>query len=57
MTPELIIAAINAAIQLLAFIDKAKGDLSQSGEMTPEQEAALDLKISELKQSPWWNVE
>jgi cell division protein ZapA (FtsZ GTPase activity inhibitor) len=57
MNTALIIAAINAAIELLAFIDKARQALSQSGEMTKEQEEALDAKIAKLKDSPWWREE
>ena len=57
MTPELIIAAINGAIMLIDLAIKAGTDLKQEGELTPEQEKALDDSIAGLKDKPWWNVQ
>jgi len=54
MNPDLIIAAINAGIQLIDLAVKASEDLKQDKELTPEQEKALDESIANLKNKPWW---
>ncbi len=54
MDPTLIIAAINAGIQLIELATKVGTDLKQGGELTPDQEKALDDAIAGLKDKPWW---
>lgn len=54
MTPALIIAAIEAAMQLLAFIAKTKEQAVRTGEWTLEEEAAVDKKLAEAFTSPHW---
>jgi hypothetical protein len=54
---EIIIAAINAGIMLIDLAMKAGATLKQSGELTPEQEKALDDAIAGLKDKPWWQVQ
>jgi hypothetical protein len=49
-----IIALIDAAITLANKIPDAVKVLKKSGELTPEQEAALDAKIAELDSKPHW---
>jgi hypothetical protein len=56
MDPLTITAAIEAAISLIGFITKARTDLDQNAESTPEQRAALDAKIASIPQLPHWQV-
>ena len=49
MSPTIVIAAINAIIELVGFAQKAIADSKQSGELTTEQNAALDKKIADLE--------
>jgi len=57
MTPALIIAAIEAGMQLINLASKVAEGMKQSGELSPEQEAALDAKIKALTSQPWWTPE
>ncbi len=57
MNPDTVFLALNLALQLIQFAEKARVDLSQSGELTSEQEAALDAKIADLKSRPHWQSE
>lgn len=57
MNPDTIFTALNLALSLLQFAEKAAADLKQNGELTNEQEAALDAKIADLKSRPWWQPE
>jgi len=54
MTPALIIAAIEAGMQLINLASKVAESMKQSGELSPEAEAALDAKIKTLTSQPWW---
>lgn len=54
MSPALIMAAIEAGIQLITLATKAAESLKQSRELDPVNEAALDAKIASLQQNPWW---
>lgn len=56
MDPQLIIAAIQAAMKLIELAQKAAGHLKQSGELSKEDEVKIDAKIAELKNKPWWQV-
>jgi hypothetical protein len=47
-------SVINAATTLVGFIQKTVTTLKQSGELTPEQEKALDDHITTLEAQPWW---
>lgn len=55
---EAIIALIGALVptinNLISWIGKARDNLKQDAEMTPEQEAKLDEHISSIDQPPWW---
>ncbi len=57
MNPDTVFLALNLALSLIQFAEKARVDLSQSGELTSEQEAALDAKIADLKSRPHWQPE
>jgi hypothetical protein len=57
MTPALIIAAIEAGMQLINLASKIAEGMKQSGELSPEEEAALDAKIKALTSQPWWTPE
>ncbi len=52
MTPQEIIALIQAAITVLGLATKWGNDLKQSGELTPEQEQALDEAIAKIGTKP-----
>lgn len=54
MSPALIMAAIEAGIQLITLATKAAEQMKQSRELDPVNEAALDAKIASLQQNPWW---
>ena len=49
MDPVSILALVSAAISLAEKLPAAIHALKQSGEMTPDQEAALDAKIADLQ--------
>jgi hypothetical protein len=57
MTPALIIAAIEAGMQLINLASKVAEGMKQSGELSPEAEAKLDAKIKALTSQPWWTPE
>lgn len=54
MSPALIMAAIEAGIQVITLATKAAEQMKQSRELDPVNEAALDAKIASLQQNPWW---
>lgn len=54
MNPALLLTAINAAGELIRFIQKSRATLQQSAEWTPEQEAAFDEKITKALAEPHW---
>jgi len=54
MGADLIIAAINAGITLKDLAMKWAADLKQSGELDEAGEKALDAKIANLSDKPWW---
>jgi hypothetical protein len=54
MTGVEIIAAIDLAIALLGRLNNVRASLKQSGELTPEQDAALDAKFKAAFDSPHW---
>ena len=57
MTPQLITAAIDAAMLLISLATKAAAALKQKGELNAADEAALDQKIASITQQPWWKPE
>lgn len=61
MNPQLIISLVGALApivnNMLAWIEKAQGDLKQNAELTAEQEKELDLYISQIDQPAWWKVQ
>jgi hypothetical protein len=57
MNPTLILALINAGLTIAENIPALVSHLKQSGELTPEQEAALDDRIAKLKDQPHWKKE
>jgi hypothetical protein len=57
MSPALIIAAIEAGMQLINLASKVAEGMKQSGELSPEAEAKLDAKIKALTSQPWWTPE
>ena len=54
MNPQVILAAITAAGELIQFIQKTRSTLQQSAEWTPEQEAAFDEKVRTALASDHW---
>jgi hypothetical protein len=53
-------AILPIILQLLALMPslvKLAGDLKQSGELTPEQEKALDDALAAAKTAPAWQPE
>lgn len=62
MTPAAILSAIQLAVplvtNLMSYITQATTTLKQSAELTPEQEAALDKSIADLRAAPQpWQIE
>lgn len=61
MGTEAIISLIGALIptinNLISWIGKARENLKQDAEMTPEQEAKLDAHIAAIDQPAWWKAD
>lgn len=57
MNPVMIAALVEAAVELTKLIPQVVKDLKRTGELTPEQEAALDAKIAELPTKEHWQIE
>jgi hypothetical protein len=57
MNATAIAAAIAAVSELVLFIQKARATAKQSGELTPEQDAAFDAKLEEAFAKQHWKVE
>lgn len=53
MSPQLIIAAINAAMELIAWARKAAAEGKRTAEWTKEEEQAVDAKIDAIGTAPW----
>jgi len=56
MTATAILALIDTAILLVERIPPALQSLKRNTEMTPEEEAALDERITKLKTLPHWQL-
>lgn len=56
MNPTEIIALIDAFVALAAKLPTAIEALKRNTELTPEEEAALDQRIAQLKTLPHWRV-
>jgi polyhydroxyalkanoate synthesis regulator phasin len=56
MPPNLELLVVQLALQALPYIPKLIDDLKQKGELTPEQEKALDDAIAAHKTDPAWSV-
>ena len=54
MTPEAILAAIDAAIRLIEFISKVRDQAVRTSEWTPAEEAAVDARLQAAFKSPAW---
>jgi hypothetical protein len=54
MSAALVLAAIDAGMQLINLAMKSGQHLQQSGEMSQAESDALDKKISDLANQPWW---
>lgn len=52
MTPALILAAIDGAIELIGFIQKAAADSQQNTEWTDAEKAAFQAKIDAIGTKP-----
>ena len=52
-----IIALVEAALALVERLGPALKALKQSTEMSPEQEAALDERISALRDAAHWKMQ
>jgi hypothetical protein len=57
MNPTVILALINAGLTLAEHLPDLLAALKRTGELTPEQEAALDARIAALPSLAHWLVE
>ena len=52
MSPQVIILAIQAAMELISWARKAAEEGKRTKEWTPEEEAAIDAKIEAIGTKP-----
>jgi hypothetical protein len=57
MTPQAILALINAVLTLIERIPPLVDALKQDAEQSPEDEAKLDERISTLKNEAHWMLQ
>ena len=57
METAVIIAIISGAVEVLKLAPKWIKDAKERGELTPEQEAALDAKIASAPLKDHWQFE
>lgn len=50
-------AILPAITTLLEYVEQLRARGRQSGELTPEQDAALDAEIARITSKPWWTPE
>jgi len=57
MNPAILLALINAGLTLAEHLPDLLAALERTGELTPEQEGALDARIAALPSLAHWQVE
>lgn len=57
MTPQAILALINAVLMLIERIPPLVDALKQDAELSPQDEAKLDERISALKNKAHWMLQ